>query len=156
MISTPSLHTCSKTCTIIYTVCTKKSETSRVNRHRITLLDLLKQNLRRLEGAVAFAREKARETGMIQVVPVAPELKDEPEWKSRTVELVTVEQIAKTMRLNRTKIVRLLKKKKILPLFYDGKVPLYPPATARHLLEPLRYDIHESDYQEHPCLTAIK
>ena len=126
----------------------KKSGTSRGNRHRVTLADLLEQNLRRLAGAASLAKQKAKEHAICQCAPIAPPLAGREEWNNHVVELVTVEQIAAKLKAHRSTVARLLQKRQILPIYYDGKVPLYPPSTAKKLHEPMRYPV--ADYATTP------
>jgi len=122
-------------------VSTKKSRTSRRNRHRITLAALLNQNLRRLADAASLAQQKAKEHGIYHSAPIAPNLAGPEEWNRHVVELVTAEQIAQELRADRSTVARLLQKRHILPIYYDGKVPLYSPAIARKLHEPMQYPV---------------
>lgn len=108
----------------------KKSRSSRKNRHRVALADVFSQNIDRLRQSLRLGQHQTK------APPRAPILTDDSYWRERKVELLAAQQIAMELNVDRANLSRMLRAKNILPVYYDGKVPLYPPSVIRDLGDP--------------------
>jgi hypothetical protein len=89
------------------------------------VLDLVTQNHDRMHAAIALAGIHFR----------LPALAGTGQYEKKEVELLTAQQIASDLGIDRGNLSRLMKREGITPVYYyNGKVPLYPPSTLHDLL----------------------